>query len=170
MQGRIGRIGDCCGWRHEIICNFGIARGSISMIICLVQPNPMKPNGTMNWILPVIVALVVVGFLILRQRGAVSVPEARRLLGEGALLVDVRTAGEFAAGSVPGAVNVPLSDLPGAIAKHAPDKSRVLLVHCQSGGRSAIAAMKLRSAGYSRVFNVGSFSQAQQVAASSAGH
>ena len=119
----------------------------------------------MNWILPALIALVVVGFLILRQRGAVSVAEARRHLKEGALLVDVRTAGEFQAGSVPGAVNVPLSELPDAMSAHSPDKNRVLLVHCQSGGRSAMAAMKLRSAGYTRVFNVGSFSQAAKVAA-----
>ena len=119
----------------------------------------------MNWILPVLIALVVVGFFILRQRGAVSVAEARRYLKEGALLVDVRTVGEFQAGSVPGAVNVPLSELPDAMSARSPDKNRVLLVHCQSGGRSAIAALKLRSAGYTRVFNVGSLSQAKQVAA-----
>jgi rhodanese-related sulfurtransferase len=88
-----------------------------------------------------------------------------RHLKEGALLVDVRTVGEFQAGSVPGAVNVPLSDLPDAMTKKVPDKNRVLLLHCQSGGRSLMAAMKLRSAGYTRVFNVGSFSQAEQVAA-----
>ena len=119
----------------------------------------------MNWILPAIIALVVVGFLLLRQRGSLSVEEARRHLKEGALLVDVRTVGEFQAGSVPGAVNVPLSELPDAMTQKAPDKNRVLLLHCQSGGRSAMAAMKLRSAGYTRVFNVGSFSQAMQVAA-----
>ena len=124
----------------------------------------------MNWLLPALIALVVVGFFILRPRGSLSVEEARRHLKEGALLVDVRTVGEFQAGSAPGAVNVPLSELPDGIAKYAPDKNRVLLLHCQSGGRSAIAAMKLRSAGYTRVFNVGSFSQAKQVAAPSAGH
>ena len=120
----------------------------------------------MNWILPAIIALVVVGFLLLRQRGSLSVEEARRHLKEGALLVDVRTVGEFQAGSVPGAVNVPLSELPDAMTQKAPDKNRVLLLHCQSGGRSAMAAMKLRSAGYTRVFNVGSFSQAMRISAS----
>jgi rhodanese-related sulfurtransferase len=119
----------------------------------------------MNWILPALIVLVVGGLLLLRQRGSLSVEEARRHLAEGALLVDVRTVGEFAAGSVPGAVNVPLSELPDAMSARAPDKHRVLLLHCQSGGRSAIAVMKLRSAGYTRVFNVGSFSQAQKVTA-----
>lgn len=117
----------------------------------------------MDWIVPVIVVLVVGGFLFLRQHGSVSAEEARRYLREDPLLVDVRTPDEFAGGSVPGAINVPLADLPGAMTKHAPDKNCVLLLHCRSGGRSAMAARKLRSAGYTRVFNVGSFSQAQKL-------
>lgn len=119
----------------------------------------------MNWIVLVLLLAVLAGFFVLRQRGAVSVVEARRLLAEGALLVDVRTPGEFASSRVPGAVNVPLADLPGAMQALAPDRQRVLLLHCQSGGRSGLAAMKLRSAGYQRVFNVGSLAQARQVAA-----
>ena len=117
----------------------------------------------MDWIVLVIVVLVVGGLLFLRQRGSVSVEEARRYLREGALLVDVRTPDEFGGGSVPGAINIPLSDLPGAMTKHAPDRNCVLLLHCQSGGRSAMAARKLRAAGYTRVFNVGAFSQAQRL-------
>jgi len=119
----------------------------------------------MNWILLFIIVAVIGGFFLLRQRGGVSTEDARRHLREGALLVDVRTPAEFSAGSVPGTVNVPLSDLPDGIAQHAADKNRVLLLHCQSGGRSALAAMKLRSAGYTRVFNVGSLSQAKKLAA-----
>lgn len=121
----------------------------------------------MDWIFLLLIIVIVGGFFALRLRGGVSTEEARRHLREGALLVDVRTPGEFAAGSVRGAVNVPLSDLPAGIAAHAPDKSRVLLVHCQSGGRSAIAAMRLRSAGHTRVFNVGSLGAAQKLAADS---
>lgn len=89
--------------------------------------------------------------------------EARRHLREGALLVDVRTPEEFAGGGVPGAINLPLSALPDAMLNQAPDKTRVLLLYCRSGGRSAIAAQRLRSAGYTRVFNLGSFSQAQRL-------
>ena len=118
----------------------------------------------MDWILPLIVVVVIGGFLALRMRGSVSTDDARRHLREGALLVDVRSPGEFAAGSVKGAINIPLSDLPDAMAKHCPDKHRVLLLHCASGGRSGMAAMKLRSAGYTRVFNVGSFGAAQKLA------
>lgn len=118
----------------------------------------------MEWILPLIVVAAIVAFLYLKLNGGVSTEDARRHLREGALLVDVRTPGEFAAGSVKGAINVPLSELPSAMTNHCPDKNRVLLLHCQSGGRSGVAAVKLRSAGYTQVFNVGSFAAAQKLA------
>ena len=117
----------------------------------------------MDWIVLAIIVFAVGGFLFLRFGGTVSTDEARRHLREGALLVDVRTPSEFAGGSVPGAINIPLSALPDALASHAPNKDRVLLLHCQSGSRSSMAARRLRSAGYTRVFNVGSFGQAQNL-------
>jgi len=115
----------------------------------------------MDWIVLVIIVFAVGGFLFLRQGATLSEEEARRYLREGALLVDVRTPEEFAGGRVPGAINVPLSTLPDGMASHAPDKNHVLLLHCRSGGRSSMAARKLRTAGYTRVFNVGSFGRAQ---------
>ena len=117
----------------------------------------------MDRIVLVIIVFAVGGFLFLRHGATLSAEEARRYLREGALLVDVWTPEEFAGGRVPGAINIPLSALPDAMAIHAPDKDRVLLLHCRSGGRSAMAARKLRSAGYTRVFNVGSFGQAQKL-------
>jgi phage shock protein E len=128
----------------------------------------MKPSKPMDWILPVIIVAVIGGFLFLRMRGGVSTDDARRHLREGALLVDVRSPGEFAAGCVTGAINVPLSDLPDAMTTYCPDKQRVLLLHCASGGRSGMAAVKLRSAGYAHVFNVGSYGAAEKLAGEAA--
>ena len=61
----------------------------------------------------------------------------------GARLIDVRTAGEYAGGHIPGAVNVPLQQI-GAIASEVPDKSTPLFVYCMSGARSqqAVGALK----------------------------
>ena len=119
----------------------------------------------MDWILPIIVVAAVAAFFFLRQRGGISTEDARRYLREGALLVDVRSPGEFGESSVKGAINIPLSDLPEGMTKHCPNKNRVLLLHCASGGRSGIAVMKLRAAGYTRVFNVGSYGAAEKLAA-----
>ena len=72
----------------------------------------------------------------------VSPADASR--GEGARIVDVRGAGEYAAGHIPGAVNIPLPELPDRIAE-LPEGPIVL--HCQGGTRSAIAASVVRAAG-----------------------
>jgi rhodanese-related sulfurtransferase len=54
------------------------------------------------------------------------------------LLVDVRTEGEFAQGSLPGAVNIPLDQLDDRLAELPPD--RVVVCLCPDGERAAAAA------------------------------
>jgi len=43
------------------------------------------------------------------------------------------------------------------------DKQQPILLHCLSGGRSAIALRQLKTMGYQQVFNLGSLSRAQQI-------
>ncbi|TFD71439.1 FAD-dependent oxidoreductase [Cryobacterium gelidum] len=63
----------------------------------------------------------------------------------GAVLVDVRSAGEFAAGSIPGALNVSLDDL----RARQDELPRVpLIVHCQVGQRGHTAARILTQHGF----------------------
>jgi phage shock protein E len=77
--------------------------------------------------------------------------------------VDVRTPNEFAQSHVPGAVNVPLPDIPDGVLQRVPDKDRPLLLHCLGGGRSGLAQRPLRRAGYTRVFNLGSHGRAARI-------
>jgi phage shock protein E len=63
-----------------------------------------------------------------------------------AILVDVRTPGEFAAGHIDGAINVPLQTLPGGA--EAIDAERPVVVYCRSGARSARAGRILAERGY----------------------
>ena len=72
----------------------------------------------------------------------------------GARLIDVRTAGEYAGGHIPGAVNVPLQQI-GAIASEVPDKSTPLFVYCMSGARSQQAVGALKQMGYTDARNIG---------------
>lgn len=71
-------------------------------------------------------------------------------------VIDVRTAAEFAAGHVAGAINfdVEAGDFEGQIATL--DSSGVYLVYCRSGRRSAIAAATMEAAGLS-VLDGGAF-------------
>jgi rhodanese-related sulfurtransferase len=60
-------------------------------------------------------------------------------------------------------VNIPLGDLADQAPHRLPDKNRVLLLHCLSGTRSGIAKRRLKSMGYTKVFNLGSFGRAQGI-------
>ena len=68
-----------------------------------------------------------------------------------AVLVDVREADEYAAGHIPGAVNVPLSN----IAASALPKDRPLFLYCLRGARSKRAVRILRQKGFTQVKSIG---------------
>lgn len=82
-------------------------------------------------------------------------PEELREL-EGAEVVDVRGAAEYALGHVPGARQLAAGN---ALARsHQLPRGGKLVLYCQSGGRSAVIASALRARGFSQVFEVdGSF-------------
>ncbi len=82
-----------------------------------------------------------------QRGGRVDGPEARRLVGGGALLLDVRTAGEFADQHIDGAVNVPFDEVEARLAELGP-ATRPIVAYCHSGRRSGIAATALRARGY----------------------
>ena len=74
---------------------------------------------------------------------------------EGAQLVDVRSAAEFAGGNVPDSVNIPLDEIGRRASELDPQKW--VVVFCASGTRSALARRKLKGMGFPRVLNAGSW-------------
>jgi phage shock protein E len=89
------------------------------------------------------------------QSGEARAADPVQLVADGALLLDVRTPGEFADGHVQGALNVPVQVLESRIAEL--DPSRPVVVYCRSGNRSATAARMLRDRGFT-VTDVGAMS------------
>ncbi len=75
-------------------------------------------------------------------------------VADGAKLIDVRSAEEFATGAVPGAIHVPLHLLPLKIFDHV-GKDDVVICYCLSGARSDQAARWLRNNGVDQAFNGG---------------
>ena len=69
---------------------------------------------------------------------------------EGAQLIDVRESGEYAQGHIPGAVNLPLSELVGREDEIEPNT--VLI--CASGNRSSQAAAHLAAQGKTGLMNL----------------
>ncbi|MEM1413923.1 MAG: rhodanese-like domain-containing protein [Myxococcota bacterium] len=83
--------------------------------------------------------------LLRRLFGPAEAPPAREWVAEGATLLDVRSAREFAGGHLEGAMNVPHTEIAARLAEI--PEGRVV-VYCKSGMRSALAARQLRAAGY----------------------
>ena len=81
---------------------------------------------------------------------------AGHLAAHDAVILDVRNATEWASGHLPSAIHIPL----GYLSERLDDvpSDRPVVVHCQGGGRSAIAASLLHRAGRGNVSNmVGGF-------------
>jgi len=68
-----------------------------------------------------------------------------------ALLLDVRTPGEYAQGRIEGAVSIPLSELPGRLAEIPADKTTAIVVYDNPTHRSSIALAMLKLLGYENV-------------------
>ncbi len=84
----------------------------------------------------------------------VSPREASQLTQRGALLVDVREEHEHALGMATGAIGVPRSELEREPMRWIPDRSQSLVLICQAGGRSMLAAEVLQRVGYQSVVSV----------------
>lgn len=70
------------------------------------------------------------------------------------VLVDVRTPEEFAQGALPNATNISVTSLsfPLEIAKL--NKDQPVLIYCKKGGRSARAAVLMKTLGFSKIYEL----------------
>lgn len=77
-------------------------------------------------------------------------------LKEGAIVVDVRSPGEFVSGHFEGSINIPLGELGNKVGGLDTDKT--VLLCCASGSRSGMAAAILKAKGFKKVINAGPWS------------
>lgn len=74
---------------------------------------------------------------------------------ENYVILDVRTAQEFASGHIPGAVLLPNETIGTEDIPLLPDQDQLILVYCRSGNRSKQAAEKLAQLGYTNIVEFG---------------
>jgi phage shock protein E len=70
------------------------------------------------------------------------------------LVLDVRTAAEYAGGHLPGAVNIPHGELAARIAELDGERERDIVVYCRTGVRAGEALEVLGKAGFTRLFHL----------------
>ena len=80
--------------------------------------------------------------------------EAVRLVNDGALLVDVRGAAEFAAGHIAGARNLPGAAIADGAEQLARFKEKAIIAYCDSGLTAGAAARHLKRLGFKQAFNL----------------
>ena len=86
----------------------------------------------------------------------VSVPQAKTMLDDDCIALDVREPAEFESGHIDSARHIPRGMLEFSIANHPDfqDKTRSVLVYCKTGGRSALATATLQQLGFTNVVNM----------------
>lgn len=124
-----------------------------------------------KWFIWVIVAIAVIGGVYLLTRPAsdggmggigsgsaskgvvdVNAAKVQELADAGGLrIVDVRTAGEFEAGHLKNAENVPVDQVANVAQDW--DRTKPLLVYCATGSRSSGAVAQLQSMGFKTIYH-----------------
>lgn len=109
-------------------------------------------SKTILWIVLGVVA-VAAAFFAFRPSGGgivnVDAAGAQEAVDAGAQIIDVRSAGEFQMGRIPGAINVPVDQFEAAAQSW--DRGAQYLVYCATGARSAAAVETMKALGFTNV-------------------
>ena len=88
-----------------------------------------------------------------REKNSIDFDTVKRLLQEGAILIDVRSRQEYREGNLKGSINIPLFDI-NSIENEINDKNKVLILYCEYGVRSNKARQILLKKGYVNVYTL----------------
>lgn len=85
----------------------------------------------------------------------VSTAESQSLLGK-RVIIDVREYDEFAAGHLPGAINIPrgILEFKIGLVPECANKDGAFLLYCRTSGRAALSAVQLQKIGYGSVVSM----------------
>lgn len=101
------------------------------------------------------VFLLLTSPLVLAETDAVSPKEASAMQDENkAVIVDVREDDEWNEHHIHGAIHIPMAQLNARLSELEPYKNSPVITQCKGGKRSAQAQIALKSAGFSKVYNM----------------
>jgi rhodanese-related sulfurtransferase len=84
----------------------------------------------------------------------ISTLEATRLMNQGATVLDVRDAPEFASGHLPKARHIPIKELSKRIEEVGKHKDKPVIVTCRTGSSAGAASRFLKNAGFTAVYQL----------------
>jgi phage shock protein E len=92
--------------------------------------------------------------------GKAQAVDFKSLMQHGAIIVDVRTTGEYNSGHIKGSLNIPVDRI-GSRIEEIKKKGKPVITCCRSGARSGMAASVLKKQGI-ECFNGGPWNSLQQ--------
>jgi phage shock protein E len=110
----------------------------------------------MKYILPFLLLIAIASCQEPKANSQTAAPEIK--IVRDTFWIDVRTPGEFEAGHLPEASNIPLQVFPEQFPKLIPQKDKVVALYCRSGNRSGQALKMALEMGYTKAYNAGAFS------------
>lgn len=134
----------------------------------------MLPEGNKRMkyiILSIVVVLGLGGIFLISQKDtgkpetskpSLTIAKVQTDTANGGQLIDVRTAEEFAAGHIDGAINLSLQDIEKNIMPNVA-KDKTVYLYCRSGNRSGQATVILKKAGYQNIVDLGAMTSVQAI-------
>lgn len=84
----------------------------------------------------------------------INMDELKKLVSNGATLIDVRSPQEYEEGHLKGAISIPEYELKSRYKNELKDKDANIIIYCSSGSRSKKAKKLLEKMGYNNVYNL----------------
>ena len=112
-------------------------------------------SGT-SWAIVACVVALMLFKVYTGRRSPEQITAMQEAVANGALLLDVRSPGEFSGQHLEGAVNIPVGELQSRLGELG-DTSQTVVVYCASGVRSKAAAQVLQAGGFTGVHDLGSW-------------
>lgn len=88
------------------------------------------------------------------EKNDINMEELKRLVANGAILLDVRSPQEYKEGHLEGAISIPEYELKSRSKNELQDKNINIIIYCSSGSRSKKAKKILEKMGYHNVYNL----------------
>ena len=107
-----------------------------------------------------LLSILAAGLMLFNQVSVakdVSTQQAWEIIEAGTTIIDVRTAEEFAAGHIAGAINIPFEQIVAGVEKIGLKNDASVVLYCRSGRRSGIADVALTQAGFTHSVNAGGY-------------
>ena len=84
----------------------------------------------------------------------IDVEELKKLVDNGATLIDVRSLQEFNEGHLDNAISIPEFELRSRAKEELKNKDEIIVVYCTTGSRSKRAKQELLKMGYKNIYNL----------------